>query len=272
MNIDYKKSQEEIKRRMDKIKTKIVIMSNKGGVGKTSVSVNLSYVLSDMGKKVGLLDADIHGPSVIKALGLEGKRLTGTNFGGIVPLKKGNLEIISMGAVLEKDDAPVIWRGPLKTGAIRQFLSEVEWGELDYLIVDSPPGTGDEPMSVIQLIGNIDGGIVVTTPQDIALLDSRKCVNFLKELKVSVLGIIENMSGLICPYCGKEIELFKKGGGEKAAKDLGVPFLGRIPIEPRIVEVMDRGLDFVLEFPDSEAAYKFKEIAQTIEKINMADV
>ncbi|RLD17647.1 MAG: ATP-binding protein [Caldiserica bacterium] len=263
MRVDFEKIKEEIRKRMKKIKKKIVVMSNKGGVGKTQVSVNLSCVLSEMGKKVGLLDADVHGPSVVKALGLEGERLRASDE-GIFPLEKGNLKVISMGAVLEREDSPVIWRGPLKAGAIRQFLSEVEWGELDYLIVDSPPGTGDEPLSVIQLIGNLDGGIVVTTPQDIALLDSKKCVNFLKELKVPVLGIIENMSGLICPYCGGEIEIFKKGGGEKAAKELNVPFLGRIPFDPRIVEVMDKGLNFILEFPDSEVSQRFKQIVSKI--------
>jgi len=265
MNTDFEKIKEKIRNKMQKIRKKIVVMSNKGGVGKTSVATNLSCVLSGMNKKVGILDADIHGPSVIKALGLTGRKLEVSD-GEISPIEKNNLKVISMGAILESEDAPVIWRGPLKTGVIRQFLSEVEWGDLDYLIVDSPPGTGDEPLSVIQLIGKIDGGIIVTTPQDIALLDSRKCVKFLKEMNVPIFGIVENMSGLICPHCGKEIEIFKKGGGEKAAKELNVPFLGRIPFDPRMVEAMDKGLNFVLKFPDSEVSREIKKIVDGILK------
>ncbi len=262
---ELEKMNRKVGEKMSKVGKKIIVLSNKGGVGKTAVTVSLAGVFAVKGKQTGLLDADIHGPSIAKAVGLEGKKLKAVD-GGIVPLEKGNLKVVSMASILESDDSPVIWRGPLKTGVLRQFLGEVLWGNLDFLFVDSPPGTGDEPMSVIQLIGNVDCGIVVTTPQDMALLDTRKCVNFLKSMKVPVCGIVENMSGFKCPHCGKEIDIFKKGGGEKAASEMGVPFLGRVPFDPRIVENMDRGLEFVLEFPNSEAASALVGIAEKIEQ------
>ena len=252
--------------KMGRVGKKIIVLSNKGGVGKTALTVSLAGIFGIKGRKTGLLDADIHGPSIAKAMGLGGKKLTASSDGGIVPLEKNNIKIVSMASVLESEDSPVIWRGPLKTGVLRQFLGEVLWGDLDFLFVDSPPGTGDEPMSVIQLIGNVDCGIVVTTPQDMALLDTRKCVNFLKSMNVPVCGIVENMSGFKCPHCGREITLFKKGGGEKSAKEMGVPFLGMVPFDPRIVENMDRGLEFVLEFPNSDAAKALISIAENIEK------
>ncbi|MCD6423385.1 MAG: Mrp/NBP35 family ATP-binding protein [Elusimicrobia bacterium] len=266
MNEEIRKIKNRINENMMKIRKKIIILSNKGGVGKTALTVSLAGIFSLKGKKTGLLDADIHGPSIIKAVGLDGEKLRASDE-GIFPLEKGNLKVISMGSILEKEDSPVIWRGPLKTGVLRQFLGDVIWGELDFLFVDLPPGTGDEPMSVIQLIGNVDCGIVVTTPQDIALLDTRKCINFLKHMQVSVCGVVENMSGFICPHCGKEIDIFKKGGGEKIASEMKVPFLGRVPFDPRIVENMDRGLEFVLEFPNSKAAQSLISIAEDIEKI-----
>ncbi len=240
---EQRKHQEELlKRRLSKIKHKIMVMSGKGGVGKTTVSVNLALELARRGFKVGLLDADIHGPNVPLMLGLEGSRLE-VSEEGIEPIVIGDneLKVVSMSFLLQSPDTPVIWRGPLKMGALRQFLSEVNWGELDFLIVDLPPGTGDEPLSIAQLIKDMDGSIVVTTPQEVALLDSRKSVNFSKKLGVHVLGIIENMSGFVCPHCGKEVNLFKVGGGEKAAKEHGVPFLGRIPLDPKVVEVEDAG-------------------------------
>ena len=230
-----------VKENMAKIRHKVLVLSGKGGVGKTTVAVNLSVALIKKGYKVGLLDVDIHGPNVPKMLGLEGKRLEAEG-GKIVPLLwKDKLRVISMAFLLESKTTPVIWRGPLKTIAIRQFLSDVEWEELDYLIIDSPPGTGDEPLSVCQMIPGVDAAIVVTTPQEVALLDSRKAINFAKELKVKNIGVIENMSGLICPYCGKEILLFKKGGGERIAGELGAEFLGAIPIEVDVVEKGDEG-------------------------------
>jgi ATP-binding protein involved in chromosome partitioning len=172
-----------------------------------------------------------------------------------------NLKVISMAFFIGDRDNPVVWRGPLKHNAMSQFLGEVEWGPLDFLVTDLPPGTGDEPLSVADLIKNVDGSVIVTTPQDVALLDSRKAVTFSRMLNIPVIGIVENMSGLICPHCHKEISLFKKGGGEKAARDLKVPFLGRIPIDPEMVIDCDRGMPFVTAHPDSEATKAFDEIA-----------
>lgn len=259
---------ELIQKRISKIKNRIMVMSGKGGVGKTTMAVNLAFALQMKGFTVGLLDADIHGPNAPKMLGIADSKPNVSSGGGIIPVKiplggGGALEVISMAFFLEKD-APVIWRGPLKMSAIRQFLSEVEWGDLDYLIIDLPPGTGDEPLSIAQLIPDVTGSIIVTTPQDVALLDSRRSVNFSKKLNVPVLGIVENMSGFRCPHCGKEISLFKIGGGEKAAKELNVRFLGRIPIDPVIVEDSDNGKPFILTHRDSEAGKAFDEIVDKV--------
>ena len=263
-NEELKAMEDQIKIRMSKIGKKIMVLSNKGGVGKTSFSVLLAQTLVSLGRKTALLDSDVCGPSLVKALGLEGIRMAMTQT-GILPLAKDHLMLVSMGAISEDRDAPVIWRGPMKTVFLRQILAETEWGELDYLVIDSPPGTGDEPLSMIQLIGNMDGGIIVTTPQEMALLDSRKCVTFLKDLKVPVLGILENMSGMVCPHCGKEVELFQKGGGKKAAGEMGVPFLGEIPFEPKIVEAMDKGINLILSDGDSLAVNGIKRAVEKIE-------
>jgi ATP-binding protein involved in chromosome partitioning len=216
------------------------------------------------GMRVGLLDIDVHGPSIPKMLGLEEMALVG-NAGKIQPvLYAFNLKVVSMAFLLKDRESPVIWRGPLKMGAIKQFLGEVDWGELDYLIIDSPPGTGDEPLSIAQLIKDMDGVIIVTTPQEVALLDSRKAVNFARQLNVPVLGIVENMSGFVCPHCGKNTDLFKTGGGERAAKEMNVPFLGKIPIEPEIVTSGDEGKPFVWDRKDSTVAKVFAQIVDEI--------
>ncbi|MCD6231572.1 Mrp/NBP35 family ATP-binding protein [Candidatus Aerophobetes bacterium] len=255
----------KIKERMEKIKYKLLIISGKGGVGKSTVAVNLAYGLLFQGGKVGILDVDIHGPSIAKMLGIENCRLSSSDDNIIEPINiTPHLKVITIASLLESVDTPVIWRGPLKMKLISQFLGDVNWGELDYLVIDSPPGTGDEPLSVAQLIPELDGVIIVTTPQEVALLDSRKSVNFAKSLKVPVIGIIENMSGLICPYCGKKINLFKSGGGEKAAKDFKVPFLGKIPIEPDIVESTDKGRPFIQTYAKTRTANLMEE---TITKI-----
>ena len=237
-------------------------MSGKGGVGKSTVSTNLAVALSRDGFDVGLLDADIHGPNIPKMLGIEFSHVEGSGQGMIPVEVFPNLRVISMAFFIGDRDNPVVWRGPLKHSAISQFLGEVEWGNLDFLVIDLPPGTGDEPLSVAHLIKNVDGSIIVTTPQDVALLDSRKSVNFSRMLSIPVIGIVENMSGLECPHCHKEIPLFKMGGGEKAARDLKVPFLGKIPIDPEMVTDCDRGMPFVMAHPDSEATKAFGEIAQ----------
>lgn len=256
---------EKIKKRMQKIKHKLIIISGKGGVGKSTITVNLAYGLLFQGKKVGILDVDIHGPSLAKMMGVEGRHLGASEENVIEPISIApGLKVVTIASLLETADTPVIWRGPLKMKLIAQFLGDVNWGELDYLVVDSPPGTGDEPLSVAQLIPGMDGAIIVTTPQEVALLDSRKSVGFAKALKMPVVGIIENMSGLICPHCGKRIDLFKTGGGEKAANDLDVSFLGRIPIEPAIVNSTDEGRPFIQVYAKTNTAEVMDEIVVKI--------
>jgi ATP-binding protein involved in chromosome partitioning len=261
---EEKRAQEErrLTQRLSQIRRKIMVMSGKGGVGKSTVAVNLAAVFAKEGHNVGMLDADIHGPNVPKMWGVDWRPLRGGD-NGIQPIEVGpNVKLISMAFMLPNPDAPVVWRGPIKHTAIKQFLGEVEWGTLDFLIVDLPPGTGDEPLSVAHLIHEVDGSIIVTTPQDVALLDSRKAVNFSRMLKVPVIGIVENMSGLSCPKCGHLIPLFKIGGGEKASNDMHVPFLGRIPIEPEVVQQSDSGTPYVIAYPDSEVTKAFEDIAK----------
>jgi ATP-binding protein involved in chromosome partitioning len=254
-------AQERLHATLSHIKHRILVMSGKGGVGKSSVATNLAVALSLDGFEVGLLDADIHGPNIPKMLGIESRPVAATD-DGMRPVEAlPNLKVMSTAFFIGDQDNAVVWRGPLKHSAISQFIGEVEWGNLDFLLVDLPPGTGDEPLSVAHLIKNVDGSIVVTTPQDVALLDSRKAVTFSRMLDIPVIGIVENMSGLECPHCHKEISLFKIGGGEKAAHDLGVPFLGRIPIDPEMVSDCDKGIPLVMASPDAEAAKVFRQIA-----------
>ena len=247
-----------------RIKNKVIVMSGKGGVGKTTVAVNLAYGLARKGYQTGILDVDIHGPNIAKMLGIEGKRL-GCSPIGMEPVEViRGLKAISIAFLIEDPDQPVIWRGPLKMQTIKQFLSDVNWGDLDYLIIDAPPGTGDEPLSVCQLIKDIDGAIIVTTPQAVAILDARKSVQFAKELKIPVFGIVENMSGFLCPHCHKEIDMFGAGGGEKAASDFDIPFLGRLPLEPNLIKLGDQGTPFVQAQEDLSAA---NDMNQIIDKV-----
>jgi ATP-binding protein involved in chromosome partitioning len=251
---------------LSRIKHSVLVMSGKGGVGKTSVAVNLAYALSLSGKAVGILDVDIHGPNVAKMLGVEHANLMASP-DGIEPVEiTQHLKAISISLMLENRDDPVIWRGPLKMATIKQFLSDVHWGELDYLVVDSPPGTGDEPLSVCQLIPGLSGAIIVTTPQDVALLDARRSIGFVRRLNVPIVGIVENMSGFVCPYCHGEIDIFKKGGGEKVAQSHEIPFLGRIPIEPELVDLSDRGTPFVAFKEELESSKVFRQIVERVEK------
>ena len=258
---DTSKITESIK----KIRHSIVVLSGKGGVGKSTVSTNLALAFARKGYEVGLLDADLHGPSIPKMLGLEERKPTFSKKGIEPVCAMPNLRVMSMAFLLDDRDAPVIWRGPMKMGAIQQFLGDVDWTELDYLIIDLPPGTGDEPLSIAQLIPKNDGAIIVTTPQDIALVSVRKSINFVKKMNMNVIGIIENMSGFICPHCGKTVDIFKTGGGKKAAHDFGVPFLGKIPLDPRIVETGDAGEIFFTENVDSDATKSFNTIVKKIE-------
>ena len=248
------------------IKHIIMVLSGKGGVGKSTVSANLTFALSQKGYKVGLLDSDFHGPSIPKILGLEDKKISASDKGFNPIAVSPNLTVMSIGFLLSERDAPVIWRGPLKMGAMKQFIGDVNWGAIDYLIVDLPPGTGDEPLSIAQLIPQCDGAIVVTTPQDVALVSVRKSINFVKKMNIPVLGIIENMSGFTCPHCGKSVDIFKSGGGQKASRDLQVPFLGKVPLDPKIVDTGDSGEPFILKNATSDAANAFNKIVEKIEK------
>jgi Mrp family chromosome partitioning ATPase/predicted Fe-Mo cluster-binding NifX family protein len=256
--------QEALQERMRSIKHKILILSGKGGVGKSTVAANLAVTLARDGKRVGLLDVDIHGPSIPKLMGIMGQ-VPQMGEKTITPVKVGDrLHVMSMGSLLQHQDLAVIWRGPLKMGAIKQFLKDVEWGELDFLIIDSPPGTGDEPLSVAQLIPDLDGAILVTSPQDLSVLDVRKTVTFCRQLNMPVLGVVENMSGLVCPHCGQEIDVFKRGGGERMAQEMNLPFLGPIPIDPQVVEASDAGVSFISRHPDSATATAFEKVVQTL--------
>ena len=257
----------KINKSLSNIKHKLVVLSGKGGVGKSTVSANLAISLSEKGYNVGILDSDMHGPSIPKILGVEDKRPEPSEDGINPVFALPKLKVMSMGFLLQDKDSPVIWRGPLKMAAIKQFIGDVSWGELDYLIVDLPPGTGDEPLSIAQLIPNSDGAIVVTTPQDVALLSVRKSINFVKKMNMSVIGIIENMSGFKCPHCGKSIDIFKTGGGKKASIDFKVPLLGKIPIDPEIVNTGDSGEPFIVKNANSDAAKTFSDIVKNIEKI-----
>lgn len=253
-----------LKANVSAIKKKILVLSGKGGVGKSTVSTNLATGLAKKGYHVGLLDIDIHGPNIPNMLGLQGHSPLVTDM-GLFPLKVfDNLQVISIGFFLEEKDTPVVWRGPLKHRMIEQFLSDVRWGELDYLVVDSPPGTGDEIISIVQLLDNVDGAVIVATPQEVALADVRRSIKFCKEASIPILGIVENMSGFVCPHCGNTVEIFKAGGAEKLAEEYKVPFLGKIPVDPQIVKAGDEGKPMMIYFPEAKPAQAF---AQVVEKI-----
>jgi len=259
----------DLANRMGQIKHKILVLSGKGGVGKSTVATNIAVSLALEGKKVGILDTDFHGPSVPTLLNLEKARPT-SDGASIVPVDfTERIKVMSIGFLLPNQDDAVIWRGPMKMNVIKQLLTEVKWGDLDYLIIDFPPGTGDEPLSVAQLIPQSDGAIIVTTPQDLSLNDVRKCINFCRQVNVPVLGVLENMSGLVCPNCKTVIDIFKAGGGEKMAGEMGVPFLGKIPIEPQIVDASDSGKPFVYHYSKTEAAKAFARAIAPI--INMEE-
>jgi Mrp family chromosome partitioning ATPase len=259
-----------IKENLERIKHKIMIISNKGGVGKSTVSVNLAYALYKKGNDVGLLDIDIHGPSIVKLLNLEGKHLVVDDDKKIKPIKTHDgLSVVSMATLLESDELPVIWRGPMKLGAIKQFLGDVYWEELDYLIIDSPPGTGDEPLTIVQTIPELDGAVVITTPQEVALTDVKKALKFLESVKIPVLGVVENMTSLTCPHCGKKIELFPHGSIEKMIAKYQTTYFGKIPFDPEVAVLSDKGLIPVEENPESEFSKYFLNLADMVsESVN----
>lgn len=241
---------------MSEIAHKYIVMSGKGGVGKSSVAVNLAVWLSLQGKQVGLLDADIHGPSVPTLLDV-GDRKPGADADGqrIQPAEYNeNLKVMSVGFLLPSDRQALIWRGPMKHNLIQQFVQDVDWGRLDYLVVDCPPGTGDEPLSVVQVLGGADGAVIVTTPQEVAAVDVRKCITFCGQVSLPVLGIIENMSGFVCPHCGTRSDIFAGHSGREMADEFKVPLLGRIPIDPALGAAADRGKPFIAFDPESPTA------------------
>ncbi len=258
--------QKRLRERMKNIKYKIAVMSGKGGVGKSTVAVNLAYALIKKGYKVGLLDADLHGPDVPLMAGVKEKFPYSTPH-GILPIEGPlGLKVMSIQLLLEDDNAPIIWMGPLKAKAIEQFLADVVWGELDYLIIDMPPGTGDEAITIARQIPDLTGIVIVVTPQEVAVFDAKKAVNMAKTLNIPVIGIIENMSGFICPGDNKIYYIFGKGGGEKAANELNVPFLGALPLDLRVREMADEGKPFILLYPESEVGQRFMEIVNKIDE------
>jgi ATP-binding protein involved in chromosome partitioning len=255
--------QDRLKARMSQIKHKIAVISGKGGVGKSTVTANLGAALAKQGFKVGVLDADIHGPSIPRLYGLEGQQVkTGPTGAFPVPGPLG-MKVMSIDFFLP-EQTPAIWRGPLKMRAIRQFLGDIIWGELDYLLIDLPPGTGDEPLSVAQLLPELDGVIIVTMPSELSSTIVKKAITFANRLNMHVLGVVENMSGFICPHCGEKTEIFQSGGGQKMAQEAGVDFLGSIPIDPKVGSLADKGSPFVIAYPESEASKEFNHIVEKV--------
>jgi ATP-binding protein involved in chromosome partitioning len=257
--------QELLRYRMKQIKHKIAVISGKGGVGKSTVTVNLAAAFALHGKRVGILDADIHGPSVPKLLGLTGQQVKVGPPGAFPVTGTMGIKVVSIDFFLPEQKTPTIWRGPLKMTAIRQFLSEIVWGELDILFIDLPPGTGDEPLSVAQLLPNIDGVVIVTMPSELSRAVVKKAIAFSRRVGMPIIGVVENMSGFICPTCGDKIDIFQSGGGKKMAEETGVLFLGSIPIDPKVGVDSDKGSPFVIEHADSPAAKAFVEIVKKVE-------
>jgi ATP-binding protein involved in chromosome partitioning len=264
----HQQERQRLESQISKIKHKIAVISGKGGVGKSTVTVNLAmaFAMHRYSNSVGILDADIHGPCVPKMLGLRGQRLPSGPMGILPVTGPLGIKVVSMDFLLSSDDAPVIWRGPLKMKAIQQFLFDITWGELEFLFIDLPPGTGDEPLSVMQLIPDLDGVIIVTIPSEVSQVVVKKAVTFARQLHVPIIGLIENMSGFACPKCGTVARIFRIGGGQKIAGDMSVPFLGSIPIDPEICEDSDNGRPFIIEHADSPASKAFAEIVEKIEE------
>jgi ATP-binding protein involved in chromosome partitioning len=258
-----------LKTRMEKVKHKIAIISGKGGVGKSLVTVNLAtaFAMQNSSTTVGILDADIHGPSIPKMLGMKGNRLQAGPPGVFPAQGPQGLKVVSMDFLLPNDESPVIWRGPLKMSAIRQFLSDIVWGDLEFMFIDLPPGTGDEPLTVIQLLPDLDGVVIVTMPTEVSQNVVKKAITFARQVGAPILGIIENMSGFTCPSCGVEHAIFGEGGGKIIAEDMNVTLLGSIPLDPRISEDSDQGSPFIIKHDDTQAARAFKSIVQRLQAV-----
>jgi Mrp family chromosome partitioning ATPase len=253
--------------RLRQIRYRLVVLSGKGGVGKSTVAANLACKLAQAGNTVGLLDVDMHGPSIPKLLGLEHAKLE-SGLLGLNPIAlHPNLKVMSIGFMVESEESAVIWRGAIKYRMIQQFLRDVNWGALDYLIVDSPPGTGDEPLSVVQLMGQPAAAVVVTTPQDVAVADVRRSITFCRKVSLPVVGVVENMSGFACPHCGRTTDLFKAGGGEALAREMLVPFLGRVPLDPAVVVSGDVGKPFAEGAIETAAMKAFGPIVQSVQTL-----
>jgi ATP-binding protein involved in chromosome partitioning len=259
----------QVKKNLDKIKHRIMVMSGKGGVGKSFVAVNLAYGLAMQGKTVGILDSDVHGPSMIKLTGTEGMGIPTAESGMPAPIKVlSNLYVLSVASLISSEDAALIWRGPMKMALIKQFFSDFDWPELDYLIIDCPPGTGDEPLSIVQILGNVDGAVIVTTPQDIAILDVKKSVNFAQQLKVPILGVVENMKYFRCPDCGKATQIFSGRGLEKLIFDQQLDLLAELELDPNVVVSGDQGKPYIYFYNKMPSAQNLMEmVLKVLEKI-----
>ncbi|NLF87863.1 P-loop NTPase [Candidatus Bathyarchaeota archaeon] len=261
-----KEQEQKTQLKLEKIKHKIAIISGKGGVGKSTVTANLAMAYASEGHKVGILDADLHGPCIPKMLGIERQPLK-SGIAGIFPaVGKLGIKVVSMDFFLPSDEAPLIWRGPLKMRAIEQFIGDVAWGELDYLFIDLPPGTGDEPLSIMHFIPDMDGVVIVTMPSELSEAIVKKSVTFAKETGIPVIGIVENLSGYVCPDCGKKVDIFKSGGGKRISDALSVPYLGSIPIDPRVCIDSDSGLPFMAANQSLPVAKAFIEIVAKIKE------
>jgi len=255
-----------VNKRMNEIKHKLIVGSNKGGVGKSTVTTNLAIALQESGYSVGLADADLHGPNIPKLLQAENVRLKSTDV-GIDPYETSNgLKVASLGFLIEDPNMHIAWRDAVKYDFIIELLGNINWGPLDYLLFDLPPGTGNEQITIIDFIGEVDGAVVVTTPQDLAILDARKMISFSRDSNVPIVGVIENMSTMTCPHCEKDIDVFKKGGGQKLAEELVLPYLGSIPLDGDIVANSDSGQPVVLSRPDSVASKAFMKLAENCHK------
>jgi ATP-binding protein involved in chromosome partitioning len=256
-------AEKRLAHRLSRIKHQVAVLSGKGGVGKSTVAVNLAVALLLEGKKVGLLDVDVHGPSIPTMLGLEGAKVTGSEL-GLEPVDADGLKVMSIGLLIRDADEAIIWRGPAKSGVIKQLLSDVNWGDLDYLIIDTPPGTGDEMLTISNLISNLDGAVIVTTPQKVSAVDVRKSISFCRTLEIPILGLVENMSGFACPHCGEITPILSSGGGEKIAADMDVPFLGSVPMDPQVAIAGDSGRALVHHFAETPTAQAMRVIIKPV--------